>query len=52
MEKLKEIFNHLDPIAKFPKIRGQNENIHFCRNGTVAGGTAVFVFFIPIQQGT
>jgi len=38
------------PIAEFPKFRGQNERIHCCRNVAVAGGTAVFVFSIPIQQ--
>jgi hypothetical protein len=31
-------------------FRGQNENIHCCRNVVVVGGTVVFVFSIPIQQ--
>jgi hypothetical protein len=37
-------------MVKIPKIRGQNENVHCCGNIAVAGGTAVFVFSILIQQ--
>jgi hypothetical protein len=37
-------------IAEFSKFRGQNERIHCCRNVAIAGGTAVFVFSISIQQ--